>query len=96
MGEFECSLHPQVWLAIVTSPRGGLQLDAWLSVMVAMDLVPLAAAAAKVWGDGEEAAHAWTIAFYPEMHGAKFYIPCHRSHTENRKKSLEQQHSDIG
>ena len=60
-----------MWLAIVTSPRGGLQLDVWLSVMAAMDLVPLAVAAAKVWGDGEEEAvmpayFALTIAFYPE------------------------------
>ena len=40
-------------MAIVTSPRGGLQLDLWLSAMTAMDALPLAAAIAKFWRNGE-------------------------------------------
>ena len=40
-------------MAIVTSPRGGLQLDLWLGAMAAMDVVPLAAALATVWSNGE-------------------------------------------
>ena len=43
-----------VWVAIVTSPRGGAQLDLWLGAMTAMDLVPLASALALVWSSGEE------------------------------------------
>ena len=54
VGDFSALHHyVLVWMAIVTSPRGGLQLDVWLSAMAAMDVLPLAAAAAKVWSNGE-------------------------------------------
>ena len=55
VGDFSALHHYLlVWLAIVTSPRGGAQLDLWLGAMTAMDLVPLAAALAAVWSSGEE------------------------------------------
>ena len=55
MGDFSALHHYLlVWMAIMTSPKGGLQLDLWLSAMAAMDVVPLAAAFATVWSNGEE------------------------------------------
>lgn len=51
-----------VWASVITSPKG-IQVDAWLAVMIAMDLGPLAVAVTR-------GCLAWTRASSPDLDGA--------------------------